>query len=92
MTLISLLSKEEPNRRARIRKRTKRLGELYKIVSDNFDEIDRGVFGGYSWCQITNALEATLSPAGRWFDKWSSTDVSAMYNFICKEREIKGIA
>ena len=48
MTLISLLSKEEPNRRARIRKRTKRLGELYNIIAENFDEIDRGVFGGYS--------------------------------------------
>ena len=92
MTLISVLSMEEPNRKSRIRKRTKQLGELYKIVDENFDEIDRGVFGGYSWYQITNALETTLGPSGRWSDKWSSTDVSAMYNFICKEREIKGIA
>lgn len=91
MTLMSLLSREEPNRKSRIRKRTKQLGELYKIVYENFDEIDRGVFGGYSWYQITNALETTLGHTGRWSDKWSSTDVSAMYNFVCKEREIKGI-
>ena len=92
MTLTSLLSREEPNRKSRIRKITKQLGELYNIIAENFDEIDRGVFGGYSWYQITNALEATLGTSGRWSDKWSSTDVSAMYNFVCKEREIKGIA
>lgn len=92
MTLIDLLSKDEPLRKSRIRKRTKRLGELYKIVNDNFDEIDRGVFGGYSWYQIERALQEVYEPAGRWFDKWGATDISAMYNFICKEREIKGIA
>ncbi len=92
MTLIDLLSRDEPMRKSRIRNRTKRLNELYKIVNDNFDEIDRGVFGGYSWYQIEQALQKVYEPAGKWSDKWSSTDISAMYNFICKEREIKGIA
>lgn len=91
MTLIDLLSRDEPMRKSRIRKRTKQLGELYKIVAGNFDEIDRGVFGGYSWYQIETALKAVYGPTGKWLDKWSATDVSAMYNFVCKEREIKGI-
>lgn len=92
MTLIDLLTKDEPVRKSRIRKSTKRLGELYKIVVDNFDDIDRGVFGGYSWYQIENALKAVYEPANRWSNKWSATDISAMYSFVCKEREIKGIA
>ena len=91
MTLHETLRKEEPARKPRIRKNTRHLGDLYQIVSEQFDDIDSSIVGGYSWLQISEGLKSMREYSGRWRDNWHSSDVNAMYNFICKEREIKGV-
>ncbi len=92
MTLEDMLIKQEPSRRAKIRKGTPRLKALYDAVCANYDSIERAQFAGYSWTQINSAFEEMCRRNGIWENGWGVGEVNAMFSFVRKEREIKGVA
>lgn len=92
MKLEDMLKNTEPSRRAKIRKGTPRLKALYEAVCANYDSIERAQFAGYSWTQINSAFEEMCRRNGVWENGWGVGEVNAMFSFVRKEREIKGIA
>ena len=87
MSLCEVLNSEEPRHAPRLHKSTKHLKELYEIIAEKYAEVERAVFSGYSWFQITDALEKDCGD--KWSENWNMTDIKAMFGFVKREKEIK---
>lgn len=87
MSLYEVLGSVEPIRAPKLHRSTKNLKGLYEIVAERYAEIERAIFGGYSWMQVSGALETDCGD--RWNKDWRSADVKAMFGFVKREKEIK---
>lgn len=92
MTLQEMLARrgETPKRTAKIRKGSPKLKALYKFVVAHYDEIEVSQENGYTWTQIALALDEIAQREGH-TERYGMSELSAMFSFARKEREIKGV-
>lgn len=90
MTLQDILRHEPPQRRARIPKGSPRQKKLYDFICAHFSEIETAQEQGYTWTQLSKALDVTAQKEGV-AERYSSSEYSAMFAFVRKERDIKGV-
>ncbi len=64
MSLYEVLGSVEPIRAPKLHRSTKNLKGLYEIVAERYAEIERAIFGGYSWMQVSGALETDCAAGG----------------------------
>ena len=82
---------EVPARPAKFRGGSPRLKTLYDFTVAHFDEIVEAQRLGYSWTQLGKALDEVAKREGI-EEKYGGSEFSAMFSFVRKEREIKGVA
>ena len=81
---------ETPTRRAKLPKGSPRLKKLYEFTASHFNEIEEAQRLGYSWTQLGKGLDEVIRREGV-NEKYASSEYSAMFAFVRKERDIKGV-
>lgn len=80
MSLLSRLLDEVPRNRA-----VARVDRQYELTRGLVPEIDEARAHGYSWSQVTQAVEEALKEAGDWREGWHRYDIEKNYRQIKKE-------
>lgn len=80
MSLLSRLLSEVPKRRNAVR-----VDRQYELTKELIPEIDEARARGYSWSQVTRAVEEMLRESGEWREEWRRWDIEKNYKRIKKE-------
>lgn len=80
MSLLNRLLDEVPRNRA-----VARVDRQYELTRGLVPEIDEARAHGYSWSQVTQAVEEALKEAGDWREGWHRYDIEKNYRQIKKE-------
>ena len=80
MSLLSRLLDEVLRNRA-----VARVDRQYELTRGLVPEIDEARAHGYSWSQVTQAVEEALKEAGDWREGWHRYDIEKNYRQIKKE-------
>lgn len=80
MSLLSRLLNEVPRNRAVVR-----VDRQYELTRGLVPEIDEARAHGYSWSQVTRAVEGALRETGEWREEWHRWDIEKNYKQIKKK-------
>lgn len=80
MSLLSRLLDEVPRNRA-----VARVDRQYELTRRLVPEIDEARAHGYSWSQVTRAVEEALRETGEWREEWHRWDIAKNYRRVRKE-------
>lgn len=80
MSLLSRLLDEAPKNRAVVR-----VDRQYELTKKLVPEIEEARAHGYSWSQVTRAVEEALRETGEWREEWHRWDIAKNYRRIKKE-------
>ena len=80
MSLLGRLLDEVPRNRAVVR-----VDRQYELTKKLVPEIDEARAHGYSWSQVTRAVEEALRASGEWREEWHRWDIAKNYRRIKKE-------